>query len=305
MKSNIKIIVISLKKSKRISKLKNRLNNINVKFKILKAIDGKLYKENNKLNYIYNKEITTKNIGREMSESEIGCAASHLKAYRYILKNKIKQAIIMEDDAYPSNFISRWIKSNVQVENNKILNFYCYPYGVINKKPYKKFFNNSIKVHKVVGYTTGAACYQINNYTCQKIIRLTKNKVSGLPDWPFSILKDKIELMITLPFLAHIDDGGFSYLKKDRNNLLNENKFIKKKFFKIIIKILRIPYYLSYFPYFTSKYPNKYFYYEYYVHRIILKIKNFIFRKYLELETLYYKRDNYCKDLKKIIKFTH
>ena len=37
-----------------------------------------------------------------MSPSEIGAAASHLKAYTYISKNKIDQAIILEDDAYLS-----------------------------------------------------------------------------------------------------------------------------------------------------------------------------------------------------------
>ena len=37
-----------------------------------------------------------------MSPSEIGAAASHLKTYNFIVKNKINQAIILEDDAYPS-----------------------------------------------------------------------------------------------------------------------------------------------------------------------------------------------------------
>ena len=37
-----------------------------------------------------------------MSPSEIGAAASQLKTYDYIVRNNIDQAIILEDDAYPS-----------------------------------------------------------------------------------------------------------------------------------------------------------------------------------------------------------
>jgi len=305
MKNNIKIIVISLKNSKRISKLKKRLKKINVNYKIIEGIDGKLYKKKNKLNSIYDKKSTLKNIGRELAESEIGCAASHLKAYSYIIKNKIEQAIIMEDDAFPSKFLHQWIKNNIKIENNKILNFYCYPDGFVRKKSYKSLFNNSIKLHNIIGHSCGAACYQINNYTCKKIISLTRKKVIGLPDWPFSTTYHKIELAITIPFLAFVDDNGWSHLRNDRKKVLKENQVIKKLLHPILIKILRVPYYLSYLPYFISKYPNKYLYYEHYVQRIISKFKNIIFNNYLELTKIYYKKNYYYKDLKKIVKFPY
>ena len=37
-----------------------------------------------------------------MSSSKIGEAASHLKTYKYIIRNKFSQYIIIEDDAFPS-----------------------------------------------------------------------------------------------------------------------------------------------------------------------------------------------------------
>ena len=58
-----------------------------------------------------------KNIGRKLADSEIGCAASHLKAYNYVIKNKIEQAIIMEDDSFPSEFLYQWLKNNIKIEN--------------------------------------------------------------------------------------------------------------------------------------------------------------------------------------------
>ena len=45
MKNNIKIIIISLKNSKRIFKLKKRLKKIKVNYKIIEGVDGKLYKK--------------------------------------------------------------------------------------------------------------------------------------------------------------------------------------------------------------------------------------------------------------------
>jgi GR25 family glycosyltransferase involved in LPS biosynthesis len=305
MKNKINVIIISLKKSKRISKLKKRLKKIKVNYKIIEGIDGKLYKKNNNLNSIYDKKSTLKNIGRELADTEIGCAASHLKAYNYIIKHKIEQAIVMEDDSFPSKFLYQWIKNNTKIENNKILNFYCYPYGFINKIPYQSLFNDSIKLHNIIGHSFGAACYQINNFTCRKIISLTRNKVIGLPDWPFSIALHKIELAITLPFLAFVDDEGWSHLQSDRKKKLKENYFIKKLLHSKIINILRVPYYLSYLPYFSSKYPNKYFYHEHYVQRIISKFKNFIFNNYLEMKKIYYNKNYYFGDLKKIVKFPY
>lgn len=305
MQNKIKVIIITLKKNNRINILKKRLKEINVNYKILKSIDGKLYKKNNKLDFIYDKQKTLGNIGRDLSDPEIGCAASHLKAYSYIIRSRIQQAIIMEDDAVPSKFLYQWIKSNIKVENNKILNFFCYPYGFIEKKSHKAFFNNSIKLHNVVGHTFGAACYQINNYTCKKIISLTQNKVTGYPDWPFSVTLHKINLSVTLPLLACVNDEGWSHLRKEREKKLKNNEFIKKILPSKIFNILRVLYYLSYFPYLTSKYPNKHFYYDYYVQIIITKFKNFFSNKYLQLEKIYYNKNYYFNDIKKIVKFLY
>ena len=53
-----------------------------------------------------------------MSPSEIG-AAFVKKTYDYIVRNNIDQAIILEDDAYPSKKLYEWIKK-IKTENNEI-----------------------------------------------------------------------------------------------------------------------------------------------------------------------------------------
>ena len=72
-----------------------------------------------------------------MSPSEIGAAASHIKAYKFIVKNKIQRAVIFEDDAFPSIHFKNWIKNTTFNEPNAILSFFAYPSGYLNKKKLK------------------------------------------------------------------------------------------------------------------------------------------------------------------------
>lgn len=107
----IKIFVINLKKDKNkrenVSKL---LNKFNIKFEIIDAVYGNDLTEEYK-NSKYTKEETIKNIGREMSNGELGCALSHYQIYEYIVNKNIEKSIILEDDILINqefkNFLSK------------------------------------------------------------------------------------------------------------------------------------------------------------------------------------------------------
>ena len=133
MKNEIIVYIISLKNSKRVKKLKARLKKNKIKFKIVEGVNGNNFFKNNRLNKISNEKKIIYNVGRKMSPSEIGAAASHLKIYEYVVKNKIAQAIIMEDDAFPSIKLKEWITENISAKKNEILSFYAYPSGHIDK----------------------------------------------------------------------------------------------------------------------------------------------------------------------------
>ena len=110
MKKELIVYIISLKRSKRIKKLTEKLKKTKIKYKIVEGVNGNNFFKNNKLNIISDEKKILYNVGRNMSPSEIGAAASHLKIYKYVVKNKIAQAIIMEDDAFPSEKLKEWIK---------------------------------------------------------------------------------------------------------------------------------------------------------------------------------------------------
>ena len=148
------VFIISLKNSPRINLLKNRLKNIKINYKIFDAINGKDLAIKKKLHFVYSKKDTIKNIGRDLSPPEIGVAASHLAIYNYIIKKNIYQAIIMEDDAYPSRLLHDWIQNNVTVENNEILSFYSSPSNSFLKKTPKKLINSYLLIKKYNGKPT-------------------------------------------------------------------------------------------------------------------------------------------------------
>jgi len=301
MNKKTKILIISLKNSKRVIFLKKRLKEINLHYKIIDAVNGKEFHKRKRLHLIYNKNQTIKNIDRELSPPEIGTAASHIKAYKYIIKNKIQQAIIMEDDAYPSKLLNKWIDNNIIVNNNEILSFYAYASGVLEREPFMKVLQTSIGLHYSKTHLYNNSCYQINNYTCKKIIFVTKGKVVGYPDWPFSFVKDKIKFIVTIPFLAIINDRGISYLNNARNKILGKKNLIKKIIPESFLFYFRILYYLSFLPFIFKKYKNINFYYEHFFQKNFFYFLNIFSNKYLNMTKIYYLKNFYTSDLKEII----
>jgi GR25 family glycosyltransferase involved in LPS biosynthesis len=304
----IKVLIISLKNSKRLRYLKSKLDKLKIKFTIINGINGNDYYKKKKLHLISNEKKIIRTIGRMMSPPEIGAAASHLKAYKFILKNKIDQAIIFEDDAIPSNILNEWINKNYKLKNNEILSFFAYPSGFLEKEPFKKILNKKIGLHYSKTHIYSNSCYQININTCRKILSITKGKVIGLADWPFNTSAHLIRLIVTLPFLTVINDRGLSNLSASRNKILGKkNILIKKLIPKSILPIVELLYYIFYIPYLFGKYKNLQFYKEYFYKKKIELMKNYFFKSSLNLYEMSYKTQFYIEDLKedfrKVLKF--
>ncbi len=304
--NKIPVFVISLKDSKRIDRISNRLNDIKINFKIIYGIDGNKLKKKNKLHFFYDKKKTIDNTGREFHPSEVGGCASHLKVYRYMIKNKIKKAVIMEDDAYPSSKLKDWINKDYELEKNTILGFYAYPTeGLINKKPYKNFSDINLNIHIASTQLCNCSCYQIDLDTCRKIIKLTNNKVSYYADWPFSRLKHNIKIAITIPFLVVIDDQNTISLHQLRERIFGENTFQKLtnlKFLGKIFQFIKNLYYLFFIPFILRKYKNFYLYYERFTEKIIKLFLNIFINKYYNIKKIYHDKNFYALDLTKLVK---
>jgi|LakMenE01Jun11ns_1017448.scaffolds.fasta_scaffold9892533_2 glycosyl transferase family 25 len=298
----IKIFIITLKNQARISRLKKIMKSLKLNYTIVKGIDGNSFEEKNSLDKIYDKNKTFSYIGRYLSASEIGCAASHLSLYKHIVKKNIAEAIIMEDDAVPSKKFAQWVNKGVKTKNNQIINFFSYPSGFVNKKPVEKIYNIA-NVHAAKTHLSGTALYQINKFTCKKILKINGNKVICFADWPFNILRNKINLFVTLPFLAFIDDDGYSQNAYSRNIILKKNKlfFIKKIFPDLFLNPLRYFYYLFCMPYILGIYKNFYYYFEHFLQKIYFEFLNIFTNLHYNLEKISYNKKYYPVDLRKYL----
>lgn len=295
--SQIKVFVISLKGSDRISHLRKRLKNLKIKYEIFYGINGKDKKYFFKLLKHYNSIKTENNIGRKLSFPEIAASLSHLNIYKLIVKKGIQSAIILEDDAYPSNVLAKWIKKNIKIENNSILSFYSYPSGYLNSIGQKTLIDG-VNIHKSVTHINNSSSYQINLKTCKSILRLTKGKVCGVCDWPFNYKKDKIFLSTTIPYLTIMDDTFTSNTAFEREKTFKQNNFmdfLRKNLFSNLLKNIFNLFMISYlfkskmrFSFFKEQFFEKSYYY----------FKSLFNNKYISTYKEFKNRNYYSKDLR-------
>ncbi|MDU4895525.1 MAG: glycosyltransferase family 25 protein [Haemophilus parainfluenzae] len=111
-----KIIVISLKHSKRRENIAKRLSGLGLDFSFFDATDGKKLSASvlESVDYdFYPKHYLSP---KPLTLGEIGCAMSHINVYEYIIENNIESAIVLEDDA----IVSHYFEEIVQDALNKV-----------------------------------------------------------------------------------------------------------------------------------------------------------------------------------------
>jgi len=92
--------VITLKRSKNINNFENNYDKNNIKYEIYYGVDAT---KNEHLNY--------RNIIHPLSllltpKKILGCALSHILLAKIIVKNNIEYSLILEDDAYPYDYLN-------------------------------------------------------------------------------------------------------------------------------------------------------------------------------------------------------
>lgn len=295
MKNKIPLFVLTIKNSKREFLIKKRLKFLKIKYKIFYAIDGKNKKNYKILDKKYNKTKCLNELGRVMKYTEISNAEGHLRIYSYIIKKKISNAVIMEDDCYPSRLLCDWLKLNNFFKNNNydIIQIY-HSFGLVKKVP-EKVILDRFSLHKAcftIPYTT---CYQITKKTCQYII--TKNKkIFRLVDWPINFHNSTIKQYAVLPYIVmlHHNHEETSYQKE-----LWKNFSIIKKIKKIIpfYNLISALYFLSHIPFFLGICRNYSYFKELFLLRKIFFIRNFFSSNYINLEKTLMNKKFYPEDL--------
>ncbi len=94
----IPVFIINLKKDiQKRAYMKSLCDQFTLHYEFIDAVDGTMLSNEESLQ-IYDPKKTIKNIGRELSRGEIGCALSHKTIYEKILHDDIEISLILEDD---------------------------------------------------------------------------------------------------------------------------------------------------------------------------------------------------------------
>jgi glycosyl transferase family 25 len=173
----IPIFVVNLKQDIEKKRYMQKLSHDkSLDFRYIKAVYGKDLSDS-EIEKVYNKKVSIKNNGRELTKGEIGCALSHISIYKKIIEDNIKNAIIFEDDiTITDNFISviNSIKNLPQDWELILLGYYSQVSNELESKSSlrkrKKIFKN-IKAVRLVQIAYGTHGYMINQKGAKKLLK--------------------------------------------------------------------------------------------------------------------------------------
>ena len=269
-----------------------------IKYKIFYAIDGRNVKNYKILDKLFNKKKSLNELGRSMSRTEISNAEGHLRIYKHIIKKNILNAIIMEDDCYPSKELCNWMKLDffLRNKNYEIIQIY-HSDGFAYKKP-SEVISQKFFFHKTCFTLPYTTCYQITKNACEYIIVRNK-KISRLADWPVNFYNTKINQLIVLPKLVslHFNHINTSHNKEMWNNFVKMGKI--KKFLPFYNFITAL-YFLLHIPFLLRKYKNYSYYKEKYLLPKIFFLKNLFLNRYISLKNISKDKNFYPLDLKNV-----
>ena len=294
-----KLLILSFHGSKRLPKIRERLEALNLKFKIIYGVDASKKKNISLLKKNYNKKRAEYFLGRKMSYVEMTAPYVHTKAYKYIIKKKIKNCIILEDDIWPSKNLKSWINEKYHNNNPYIIGFSSYD-GFVEKKPKFRLFKK-YNIHPANTHLIHISAYMVNNNFCKIFLKNTKGKICGISDWPFDLLNNKISSSIALPYPVAVDESNISLLAKNRDKTTPSYKI--KRYVPIkIFSFFSFAYYILHIPYLTGRYPNIQFYREHFYKKKIAELRNIIFKNLINTKDIYLNPKFYENDLTKIVK---
>lgn len=226
----MKIFVISLERSTQRRKLiQERLGKLGLEFEIVNAIDGRKLTESEII-------LSTRPLSYAIERGEIGCSLSHLSVYARMIADDVSSALILEDDAIPSQDLPDILKHLEREPVNEPLVTVLTPAGQYVSHAEQQL-SITHYIHRLVE-GTGAYGYVVNLAAAEGLIRFL------YPVWMVSdrwqLIKENAICQIRCvipPVISHppYDDGELykiSTVHSDENLTALKNEIwrkIKKK----------------------------------------------------------------------------
>jgi glycosyl transferase family 25 len=303
---NTPVFLVTFKESKRQKIIKEKLNSLKIKYKIFYAIGGEDPNNFKTLDKLCDHNITKKITGKRLKYTAISNAECHLRIYKYIVKNNINNAVIMEDDCHPSKILLRWLKLKNLFKDKKYDLIHIYHnFGLVFKNS-SQFLDNKFLLYKTCYTLPYTTCYQISKRACNYILKKNK-KISLGSDWPVNFYKTNLKQFAVLPYIASVvynhEDTSYS-----KNQWRKFYLIAKIKKFIPFYNILTALYFILHIPFILRNYKNYEYYKENFLLRKIFYIKSLFSNNYINLQAatknnFYYPLDlleNFKKQIKVI-----
>tara|TARA_A100001015_G_C14890431_1_gene672182 strand:- start:106 stop:843 length:738 start_codon:yes stop_codon:yes gene_type:complete len=232
----MKVYFINLDRSKdRRKHIESNLRKLGVDAERVSAIDGKtLTKEY--ISEVYDEQKCLKKHRKKLIPNEIGCALSHLKIYKKIVKNNLDGAIILEDDVKLDH---RFIHAIKQIEKLELKSS-----TVILLNQAHQIFTWSRKLDHNIYKTYKSLCtisYYINQEGAKDMLSSFNPIDQAIDSW-YQLSKDKIVTLYSFypemtsgSSFCSVSDIGEVHPPKKRNWLHRQvrkvRQYLQRKIF--------------------------------------------------------------------------
>jgi hypothetical protein len=182
MTLRVQVFIVALASSDRAQHLEGALRDLGLSWQTISAVDGRQMSATH-LSRVGDARAGRHLYGQDLSPTEIGCCLSHREAYRHFLQGSASWALILEDDAYPTESVVdfvRWL-SSWRATNPMIIE--CFSSGRINDAAERYTVAPQVEIQRLVTYPGFTVAYAMNQQAAQLALSYP-DFVSTRADWP-------------------------------------------------------------------------------------------------------------------------
>ena len=221
------VFIINLKQSiERKNHMQELCDKIGLRATFVEAVDGR-HMAREKFAGTYSKEAAVRVIGRELSGGEIGCALSHITAYKRIIEENLSVALILEDDiefdesmldilseigSLPRDWELVLLGHHSSASRSSV---------TMSSLLGRKVLGENHKLLRPVGLVCGTYGYLINGAGARKLLELTRTLTKPIDHYTGD--DSSVNLYIVHPSVVRINEylSDIYHSMEDRQELLN------------------------------------------------------------------------------------
>jgi GR25 family glycosyltransferase involved in LPS biosynthesis len=217
----VSVFVIALDGKIRSPNLLGDLNALGLSPLVISAVDGRKGNDAQLLSRV-DRAVIRDTILRDLTSTEIAATASHAEIYQQMVSQRIKVAMVFEDDATISELTTNYLDSLMGILTSgtpRIVSLYAAGRIVLKKKPVVS--NNIFNLYRFFIPPTYAVGYLIN-LEAAEIAHAGSKSITGVADWP--IWGFLVDFYLPVPWPVGVLEETNSTIAEQRDLLTQVNR---------------------------------------------------------------------------------